>query len=616
MGRKLYEILDYLNIRGTLPTLPITIDQDKDIVTFKFKHNETGNDTYFYEIYDNDQYFDNRLSQTNNGYRLVLGYHHELSIEADKTIAHELVINAVTNKTIFDNVEYDFTYSRPQTAPITIEFKGRDDWANSTLSFYGYSIEREGSLIVNLVPVKRLSDNALGLYDYNTKTFYTADIPMQAFSKDTPEYIVENDTPLRIGDQDATLLMGNTVAPLKGKNKKYKLLDYIQSSGTQYLLTTLKPKGTEHFKIKFTPLEWNSDNTNNVICGSRTSTNGIFVFGSIADQYGGGARLANFGYNAAISKPTLNVEHTVEYINEKMYYDGTEYIATNRQLLQINSPMSIFAGNTEGSVQAHTKMKLTSYEEYDTNGKLTHKWVPAQRVSDSVVGMYDIVARTFITNSGTGTFTYGSVVQDYIEEDVEQVEYVVGNGSPYINTGIKANGNTQWEVDLKFNEVSDSAQMGSRKSGTTQSRYDWGCYQSKWVVAIANNYILSSSNANTNRHKFEVNSNRATLKVDGTIVASLSGQLLSQESDNLLLLNRNFNGQAEYVSGAKANVYSSKITKDGVVVQDLIPCKVGSEYCMLDKVSGELQFNAGSGAFTGGNALPVTKIYKGTVRLQ
>lgn len=35
--------------------------------------------------------------------------------------------------------------------------------------------------------------------------------------------------------------------------------------------------------------------------------------------------------------------------------------------------------------------------------------IPAMRDLDSVVGMYDLVSNTFLTNAGSGTFNYGTL---------------------------------------------------------------------------------------------------------------------------------------------------------------------------------------------------------------
>ena len=53
-------------------------------------------------------------------------------------------------------------------------------------------------------------------------------------------------------------------------------------------------------------------------------------------------------------------------------------------------------------------MKLWSAKFY-SSGNMVMDLVPAMRDSDSVVGMYDIVGNTFLTNAGFGTFNYGTL---------------------------------------------------------------------------------------------------------------------------------------------------------------------------------------------------------------
>lgn len=203
-------------------------------------------------------------------------------------------------------------------------------------------------------------------------------------------------------------IMANSVIK---NNVLYIQHDYIESSGTQYITTNIKPNGNERFQIEFTPLEWGTT-TNYVICGARNSgTLGVYVFGSIAETYGGGARLANFGVNTALTKPTLNVKHTIKYDKEKMWYDGTQYTASGRQLVQVNSNMTIFAGNTESQpIQSFVKMKLHSFVVYDDSGNEKENWIPVQRVSDNAAGLLDSINGSFLGNSGTGVFDHPDII--------------------------------------------------------------------------------------------------------------------------------------------------------------------------------------------------------------
>ena len=52
--------------------------------------------------------------------------------------------------------------------------------------------------------------------------------------------------------------------------------------------------------------------------------------------------------------------------------------------------------------------KIKSVKVVDSDGYITHDFVPCYRIADNVIGMYDVVADEFHTNAGTGTFTKGA----------------------------------------------------------------------------------------------------------------------------------------------------------------------------------------------------------------
>jgi len=55
----------------------------------------------------------------------------------------------------------------------------------------------------------------------------------------------------------------------------------------------------------------------------------------------------------------------------------------------------------------NTKAKMYFAKIWDEDNALARNFVPAQRISDSVVGMYDTVTGTFFTNAGSGGFIAG-----------------------------------------------------------------------------------------------------------------------------------------------------------------------------------------------------------------
>ena len=54
--------------------------------------------------------------------------------------------------------------------------------------------------------------------------------------------------------------------------------------------------------------------------------------------------------------------------------------------------------------------RVYSFKHWDKNDVLVRDMVPCYRREDNVIGMYDLVSRTFFTNAGTGVFTCGGDV--------------------------------------------------------------------------------------------------------------------------------------------------------------------------------------------------------------
>lgn len=77
----------------------------------------------------------------------------------------------------------------------------------------------------------------------------------------------------------------------------------------------------------------------------------------------------------------------------------------------LNKNMLLFAAYVGNSVGAASDQKCWELE-IEKDGLLVSKLIPCQRVSDSELGMYDVVRNTFLTNQGTDTFTAGNVVSD------------------------------------------------------------------------------------------------------------------------------------------------------------------------------------------------------------
>lgn len=180
----------------------------------------------------------------------------------------------------------------------------------------------------------------------------------------------------------------------------YKQLEYIQSSGTQYIDTGIAPSSTLKVVTTFTV---NDDGWNNYsIFGSAWSESGFMV-----DALSGGKIVFySKGYGKQVPA-NVGSPNTIECSQSEFVVNGTSYQMTGTGTESTNNIFIFWVGN-----QAYTdnrgRMKLYSFQMYD-NGTLVRDFVPC--ISDSGdVGLYDIVEEQFYANIGTGTFTAGPEV--------------------------------------------------------------------------------------------------------------------------------------------------------------------------------------------------------------
>lgn len=185
----------------------------------------------------------------------------------------------------------------------------------------------------------------------------------------------------------------------------YQEVDYIESSGTQYIDTGMKLNQDSGVELKVSNITYGSTK----LFGSRSS-----------------ATSNNYSILTTASGMVLDFQN---YNNNRLSASGLVdpiYLSMNNQKLEANSssknigtytnfttPGNAYIFNGAGSFPAgytNAKARLYYCRLYD-NGTLVRNFIPCYRKSDNVVGLYDIVNNQFYTNAGTGTFTYGNEIQ-------------------------------------------------------------------------------------------------------------------------------------------------------------------------------------------------------------
>lgn len=193
----------------------------------------------------------------------------------------------------------------------------------------------------------------------------------------------------------------------------YTQLEYIESSGTQYIDTGISaPNG---FKAV---IDWEFKSLNqyaNVIgADNGSSTFNLLCVGSPSSYYW---QLGAGDTKDSSAKSAVNTRYNINVSTER----SSAYIEVNNESLltltnsntRTAKDLFIFAENEKGIAKYFSSAKMYSCKIINDNS-VVRDYIPAKRNSDSVVGLYDLVSKTFFTNAGTGTFTAGSEIPSEI----------------------------------------------------------------------------------------------------------------------------------------------------------------------------------------------------------
>lgn len=185
----------------------------------------------------------------------------------------------------------------------------------------------------------------------------------------------------------------------------YTLLEYIQSSGTQYINTGFNPNQDTRVDVDVRTLTvasgnwwfWGSRQASGSGRFTLFSANGTLGFGFWSTYSSSFALQANTRYALSVSDGVCKV-------------NGAAQITASATTFSNTYPLYLFVENRVGTVQEYGSFCLYSCQIYD-NGTLVRDFIPCKNASGAV-GLWDDVNSQFYGNAGTGTFTAGPEVPD------------------------------------------------------------------------------------------------------------------------------------------------------------------------------------------------------------
>lgn len=182
----------------------------------------------------------------------------------------------------------------------------------------------------------------------------------------------------------------------------YKLLEYIQSTGSQYVDTEFKPNQDTRVVLS----GYNDSTASGWVYGAWASASSNQFAGSCNKTYAVRYGTTSFALSENIPVGPVEFDH-----NKNAYFvNGTSGTLTQQTFTSAYS-IYLFAINAAGTVSSGKFTgKIYSCRIYD-NGTLVRDFVPCIDPDDEI-GLYDQVGATFYGNAGTGAFIAGPVVVD------------------------------------------------------------------------------------------------------------------------------------------------------------------------------------------------------------
>lgn len=227
--------------------------------------------------------------------------------------------------------------------------------------------------------------------------------------------------------------------------EEYQQVEYIQSTGTQYIDTGIVPSN-HMVEVKYDSETYNNDEhvfgtTANALYFHFTLYGNKYYWGLSGKEASGGA------WSTGVKTLLYNYGDNHEVILDGVTLGSGSNISSTKNLTLCRRVNTNFKGK-------YYYFKVTDR----STGLLVRNMIPCYRKADGEVGMYDIVSKQFFVNSGTGEFSYGSgiVVSDdgngnitWVSPDPSVSDDGAGNVT-FGNTAIVATDDGAGNITLKI----------------------------------------------------------------------------------------------------------------------------------------------------------------------
>ena len=194
---------------------------------------------------------------------------------------------------------------------------------------------------------------------------------------------------------------------------EYQQLEYIQANGQCRIKTGVTPAYND--KVEMTWMPTTVSVNQNLWC-ARTATSKQFTGFMIGATFRFDRNEGTAGQKASAAVFVANTRYSivadygagVSTISNDVTHTEETTVSNTTDSYTVGSELAIFAShnnNIDDGLNNYGSYRLYSFRLRNSSGTLRLDLVPAKRLSDNVIGVYDTVNNAFLTNDLSGCFT-------------------------------------------------------------------------------------------------------------------------------------------------------------------------------------------------------------------
>lgn len=369
----------------------------------------------------------------------------------------------------------------------------------------------------------------------------------------------------------------------------YKRLEYIESSGTQYIDTGFKPNQDTRVVMGF-QLTKESSNYR-AIMGVRDTVSDTapnqFVFWNYPSEV---FRTDFFGTNKTIDGLTRLSRMTLDK-NKNVTTIGGQTITNTAASGQCTQNLYLFCVNEAGTAKYFAEAKVWPIKVYD-NGTMIRHYIPCIN-SEGTAGLYDMVNGTFeVDKAGVG-FVAGPVAI-YTE-----LEYIESDGTQYIDLNFKPSSNTRVVLECENLSHIQAPFFGARTTTNSYSFFLWDIGETSFrsdYSSVANSQV--TGNISSIVGKLSIDKNKNICTVNDVTVTNTEHSFSCTYS--MFLFTGNTAG-SPYTNKLSMRVSVLKVYENESFVCNCIPVqRLDGAVGLLDKLNNVFYPDASGGNFIAG----------------